>query len=162
MAENLFKTLWIYLFSIIGGALFFGILINELVPRHWITDHIPLHVHEMDHHEALGWLKWASSALLLLFIVNGQLQKIFQRRKEHITDYKKKQKMGNIKEYRVEGMTCNHCKANVERGVSRLEDISDVFADPDGNLLRVETEADKDEAIRKTVEELGYVFKGRV
>ena len=156
------KTLWLYLTSIIGGALFFGFLINELVPREWITGHIPLHIHELDHHETLAWLKWASSALLLAFIVNGQIQKILQRKNIKIADSEKQQNMGTIKEYRVEGMTCNHCKANVEKGVSSLENISDAYADPDRNLLRVKTGVDDDEAIRKAVEELGYVFKGRL
>ena len=35
------RSLWIYLASIIGGALVFGTLVNELIPREWITGAIP-------------------------------------------------------------------------------------------------------------------------
>jgi hypothetical protein len=157
------KTLWVYLASIVGGALFFGILINELIPREWIIGAIPSGVHGAGHVHGTGWFKWAMSALLLLVIVNGYLQRWRQRRKEHKENTTKMEYMrSNIHVYKVEGMTCSHCKATVERGLQGLSNVTGVVADPGKNTVTVEAGALDDERVRSTVEELGYIFQGRM
>ena len=62
---------------------------------------------------------------------------------------------------------CTTCHAPMGRTEAVYHDaehfsLANALADPDRNLLRVETDTEDDEAIRKTVEELGYVFKGRL
>lgn len=69
------KTLWVYMASIIGGALIFGVLINELVPREWITGAIPSMMQTGAYGFASGWLHWSTSALLVLLMINGYIQK---------------------------------------------------------------------------------------
>lgn len=157
------KTLRIYLASIIGGALFFGILMNEFIPREWILKSIPLDMHGMTHQHPLGWIHWAASALLVLLIINGYVMKAYARRRERIGNLKKTEFMKtNIHTFRVEGMTCNHCKAAVENGLRMNPALKEVIADPAQNRLTIEAETLDDEAIRSTIESLGYSFRGRI
>ena len=157
------KSLWIYLASIIGGALFFGTLINELVPREWIMSSIPLNLHGEMHEHPAGWLQWISSAVLVLLIINGYIIKYLSRRKNRIEDRTKSEQMkSNIHTFRVEGMTCNHCKASVENGLRNNPSIFEVLADPDMNTVTIRAETLTDSTIRETVEGLGYSFKGRI
>jgi len=156
------KTLWIYLSSIIGGALFFGVLVNELIPREWITGFIPSFIHEGHHEHHTGWLRWTSSALLVLLIFNGYLVKIIGRYRNKTTNRIKREQMSRqIYTYRVEGMTCNHCKATVENGLQRMEAISSALADPGKNLVTVEADNLSETDVKETIEGLGYTFKGK-
>ncbi|MFH0757420.1 MAG: permease [Bacteroidota bacterium] len=156
------KTLWIYLSSIIGGALFFGVLVNELIPREWITGFIPSFIHEGHHGHHTGWLRWASSVLLVLLIFNGYMVKIIGRYRNRIKNRIKSEQMTKqIHTFRVEGMTCNHCKATVESGLQKMGAVSSALADPGKNLVTVEAENLSETEVKETIEGLGYTFKGK-
>lgn len=77
-----------------------------------------------------------------------------------------KQKIENMETqfytYKVEGMTCNHCKASVENGLTKLDSISEVLADPGTNKVTLQAEGLSDSEVKDTVEGLGYVYKGRM
>ena len=157
------KSLWIYLGSIIGGALFFGTLVNELIPRDWILGWMKPgmagHVHEHGSH----WLQWLASGVLVLLIANGYVMKLVSRRRQNAVEKQKFENMGTqFYTYRVEGMTCNHCKASVENGLAKLESISEVIADPGNNKVTLQGEGLSESKVKDTVEALGYVFKGRM
>ena len=155
------RSLWVYLGTIIGGALFFGILVNELLPREWFTGAMPSIAHLHDHQT--GWFKWASSAILALLIMNGYLMKLLSNQKERRRDREKANNIKkNILQYRVEGMTCDHCKATVEQGLKDLQGVSEVMADRASNLITVQAAEITDNQIKDTIENLGYRFKGRV
>jgi len=156
------KTLWVYLASIIGGALFFGTVVNELIPREWITGAIPSVMHGEGHNHSAGWFPWVMSALLAGLIINGYLQKWISRKRTQKEDRIKSEQMKhNVQVFRVEGMTCMHCKATVENGIRELPQVSEVVADPGQNLVTVEAESVDEERVRSMVEKLGYTFKGR-
>ncbi len=157
------RTLWVYLATIIGGALLFGTLINELIPREWITGAIPAGMHGHVHVHGTGWFKWTMSAMLVLLIINGYVQRWRARRKEERKQEEKKTNhmKSNIHIFKVEGMTCSHCKASVERGLRELSQVTGVVADPGKNLVTVEAEALEDERVRAAVEQLGYTYQGR-
>ena len=71
-----------------------------------------------------------------------------------MTQYTKNLKIG------VGGMTCNHCKANVERNLRSIEGIETVNVNPDtGDVIIQGTEFDL-EKIKFAVEDIGYDFKG--
>ncbi len=57
--------------------------------------------------------------------------------------------------YKITGMACNHCKANVERGLGALEGVTSVKVDLASGTADVEGTAAAQEVIR-TVESLGY------
>jgi len=156
------RTLWVYLSSIIGGALLFGFLVNELIPREWITGAIPGGMDPAAHEHPDSWFKWVSSAVLVLLMMNGYLQKRLRRNKALEEQEKiEKDMKSNKHSFRVEGMTCNHCKANVEKGLAEIEGIRSAFADPDRDLVSFEAEKVSEEQVREKIEKLGYTFKGR-
>jgi uncharacterized membrane protein YraQ (UPF0718 family)/copper chaperone CopZ len=164
------RSLWIYLITIVGGAIFFGVLVNEFVPRDWITGAIPMQIHGEMHEHHTGWLKWVSSALLVLLILNGLIQKFLAARRVKQSDLEKQEQMTSNKEenlqnihvFAVEGMTCKHCKANVENGLGQMDVVNEVLADPEQNLVTIQAENLNESLVKETIEKLGYQFKGRI
>lgn len=155
------RSLWVYLGSIIGGALFFGILINEFLPREWFTGALPSMMHEHEH--GTGWFKWTSSALLVILILNAFVQGLLSSRREGKRDQEKTIRMKtNIQEYRVDGMTCDHCKATVEKGLLDIQGVSEVLADRENKQVRIQAESVPEEQIRETIERLGYSYGGKL
>jgi uncharacterized membrane protein YraQ (UPF0718 family)/copper chaperone CopZ len=157
------RSLWVYLASIIGGAVFFGILVNEILPREWITGALPTmgvtHVHE----HMVGWFNKAASLVLGLLVINGYFLKFRSRRREIAGDRIKAEAMKqDIKQYRVEGMTCEHCKATVENGLKGLEGVSSVVADRKSGVVSVEAEGLDEDQVRETISSLGYTFAGKL
>jgi copper chaperone CopZ len=80
----------------------------------------------------------------------------FQKYKfsKHIKDTNKMAKV-----YKIAGMTCNHCKTTIEKGLAKVEGVISVQVDLAKSVAYVEGTPD-DEAIGKTVEELGFEYKG--
>ena len=62
--------------------------------------------------------------------------------------------------YRIDGMSCNHCKNSVEKAIKALDNVDDVEVIL-GKKEAVVTGNPSDEIVKKTVEELGFEFKGR-
>ena len=79
-----------------------------------------------------------------------------------MNQFRSEQMKSNVHIFRVEGMTCNHCKANVENGLKGLSQISEVLAEPGKNLVTVEAGSITDTHVKETIEKLGYNFGGRI
>jgi len=157
------RSLWVYLVSIVGGALLFGTLVNELLPREWITGAIPHlsgdHVHDLP----AGWFSQAASVVLGLLLVNAFILKLRARKLERRRDLQKTKAMKNeVKKYRVEGMTCDHCKATVEKGLNEIQGVSEVLANQNTGVVSVQSDSDNEEEIREAVSRLGYTFAGKL
>lgn len=60
----------------------------------------------------------------------------------------------------VEGMSCNHCKANVERSIKGVEGVKDAVVDLESKLVKIEAENLDLEKIKKAVEKIGYQYAG--
>lgn len=151
------KTLIVYMLSIIGSAMAFGYATNLFLPREWFTSMIGMH--EGHSHELIPhWLQVFSALLLTGLIGWGYLRKYGLKKRQH----KSTIMTTSINELRigVAGMTCNHCKANVEKSLLKLKGIDTVDANPDTDEVTI-TGANKDlEQIRTAVEDIGYEFKG--
>ena len=157
------RSLWVYLFTIVGGALFFGILVNELLPREWITGAIPSMIGDHVHDSPAAWFSKLASVLLGLLIVNGYIMKFFYRRREDRRDLQKANAMKDeIQKYKVEGMTCDHCKAKVENGLKELQGVSEVLADRSTGVVSVQADSNNEEDIRKAIGSLGYTYAGKL
>ena len=57
--------------------------------------------------------------------------------------------------FKVTGMMCNHCKANVERAISALDGVASVEVDLGAGEARVEGTVDP-AAVVKAVVAIGY------
>jgi hypothetical protein len=179
------KTLFSYLGAIIGGALLFGFFINHFLPREWfsLTEHA---MHQHEHEIIPRWLEIASALLLIGLIINGYVQRWLSNQKQKRTSnysvpntllakpstakpasfstmsFVKPDNNTNYIYLNVEGMTCNHCKASVENNVSALQGIKSVTATPSLNRVRISGENVDLKEIEKTIEQLGYSYKGVV
>jgi hypothetical protein len=148
------KSLIIYLGTIIGGAILFGQLTNWLLPTDLFMNQI-VHIHGDGEHEMLPkWLQISSSILLISSLILGYFYERFEKSKT--TD-----KM-NLKTMKVEGMTCSHCEASVTKNLSKLSGIDEVFADKNTSTVKVKGNNINLKEIEKTINEIGYQFKGEV
>lgn len=147
------KSLIIYLSSIIGGAILFGMLINTFIPADWILSKI-MYIHaDGEGHEMLPqWLQLASAILLVGAIPGGYF----------LSKFEKKQRMNKIEGISVivTGMTCSHCEATVKKNLENLSGISSVVADNGSNTVKITGTDINLNKVKETVNGLGYKYEG--
>ena len=148
------RTLAIYLGSIILGGIIFGLMIDYLLPASWFSmvnmNHDMMHAH---HHGAFSWIKMGASIILIGLLINAFLQKHLYSIK-----LKKLEKMASV--YKIGGMTCNHCKANIEKNLTNVNGVTSVVVDLEKAIAYVEGNP-SDAEVQKVVDELGYEYKGK-
>ncbi len=64
--------------------------------------------------------------------------------------------------YRVEGLTCNHCKMNLEKGIKTLKNVNSVVASPANCTLEIVGNNINVADVERVVLELGFIFKGEI
>lgn len=62
-------------------------------------------------------------------------------------------------QFKVEGMSCNHCVGAITRAVQQVDPGATVSADIAGQSVSVESQADA-QAVRSAIESAGYAVKG--
>lgn len=146
------KSLWAYLGSIIGGSLVFGWII-DLLPAQWfLLSGVAQNLHQHNH-EQLDWISIVSSLLLGALILKALYKKYGPAPKP-------KPMKNNQTVYKVDGMTCNHCKANVEKNLATVGKIETVEVDLANKLVFVTGPNSEDEVAQK-VSDLGYTYLGK-
>jgi copper chaperone CopZ len=147
------KSLIIYLSTITGGAIVFGLLTNWLIPADFILSKMS-HIHGEGHeHEMLPhWLQLASALFLVFSIAGGYLYSIIS----------KKNKMEKVEgiTVKVTGMTCSHCEATVKKNLEAIKGITSVIADNKSNTVKIAGSDINLEKVKTTVNGLGYNFVG--
>ena len=58
--------------------------------------------------------------------------------------------------YRVDGMSCEHCRAAVSGEVSKVAGVSDVDVDLDSKLVRITGEGVAHETVLAAIDQAGY------
>jgi len=147
------KSLMIYLGSIIGGAIVFGLLTNWLIPADFILSQMNHnHGDGMEHEMLPAWVGITSSVVLILSLISGYF----------IERYKKSQKTANVtfQTLIVEGMTCSRCEASVIRNLSGLKGIEEVFADRLCSEVKIRGMKVNLVEVEKIIAGLGYQYKG--
>jgi uncharacterized membrane protein YraQ (UPF0718 family) len=147
------KSLFIYLGSIIGGAIFFGLLTNWLIPADFIMSKMNHHHGDgMDHEMLPGWIGITSSVFLIVSIISGYF----------IERIKKQKKMTKetFQTIKVEGMTCSHCEASINRNLSKLDGMEEVIADKNTSQVKIRGSKINLAEIERIVTDLGYQYKG--
>jgi len=149
------KALLSYLGSIITGALLFGIIINELLPREWFA--VSEHFGHMSHEHSIlpPWLATGSAIILVLLIINGYIRKFTNSKK--ITGNPVQTVTGiDSVSLSVSGMTCNHCKANVENSATSVEGVTSASADLTTGKLIITGTGFNIDSVRANIESVGY------
>lgn len=141
------KTAAIYLGTIIAGAILIGLCIDYLMPRDWFT--MPLTAGEPNCHLHIGVFSGICSAVLVILLVNALIKRYSP---------KKSLKMENEQTtIIVKGMTCGHCKAMVEKNLSKLPGVESVTADLATGETKIKGNPDK-AAVREVIEDLGFTM----
>jgi uncharacterized protein len=152
------KSLIGYLGAIITGALLSGLFIDYFLPHSWFN--ISEHFSHMGHdHSGMlpAWLKISSALALSLLILNGYIQKFLSYMKiKSSTITQPGFSAGNIQTLHVGGMTCNHCKANVENSVKSSEGVEEATVDLTSGTVVIKGNSFDLEKIKSGIESIGY------
>ena len=152
------KTLALYLLSIVSGAIFFGLGIDYLLPREWFATPLA-YIHDC-HEHGMSWFNLSCLVVLLLLLANAFIQR-----------YRKPQTCGchggcachdeeKVWTVTVKGMSCNHCKANVEKAILKVEGVERVDINLSDGQTVIYGTFDKDN-VRKSVEAIGFEMNER-
>jgi len=151
------KSLIAYLGAIISGALLSGFIIDYFLPGDWfmVSEHFGHTVH--DHGLIPPWLKSGSAIMLTLLIINGYIQKFFNKRKMGVLNSAPSGfSPERINTIMVGGMTCNHCKANVENSIKSTQGVEDVNIDLTTGRVIITGEGFDIDKIKSGIESIGY------
>lgn len=164
------KTLFLYLLSIITGAVVFGLCIDYLLPREWFT--APLMQMHSGHEEGLSLVKMVCSVAFFLLLGNAFYQRYFRSSAcccgcHGHADYACSDDACScesvshahaaepVNEFKVKGMTCNHCKNNVEKAILSVEGVTRVEINLVSGQTWVYGKADPS-AVVQAVKEIGF------
>lgn len=152
------KTLFSYLLSIITGALLSGLFIDYVLPRKlflsFLTTGSGVHAHSL----LPLWLKITSGVLLTLMILHIYIRK-WMGKNVKTEEIDNKPNMKHLK-VKVEGMTCQHCKMNVENSIKQTEGIKDVVVDLEKHEATLAGDHFDLDKIKESVESIGYKYGG--
>lgn len=141
------KTLLVYLFSIITGAIIFGLGIDYLLPREWF---VPTMMSDCAHcgmQEGTDWFNVACSALLMALLVNAFIAKYMRKTSQPCpscqscaattTTASVPEEMPLENRYKIEGMRCIHCAKGVKRAIADIDGVEQVVVDLDNGTAVV-------------------------
>lgn len=141
------RTLAVYLGSIVVGALGFGLMIDYLLPAEWfaVSD---AGCAAACHGGVMPWWKIASGVVFGVLLVAAFVLK-----------YRKKTISTNTatmeKAYKIQGMMCNHCAANVQKALAAVKGVESVRVELSEATAYVTGSADE-QTIRQTITAAGY------
>ena len=159
------KSLFTYLFSIVGCAILFGLGIDYLLPREWFT--MPLaHIHSCYGCGEISYFNTICSVVLALLLANAFIQRYRKG-----TPSASLVPLGdnspcscgacNITAWTVmvKGMNCNHCKSNVEAAIQKIAGVESVEIDLATGRTVIHGNPNKEDIV-KSVEALGFSVAG--
>ncbi|MDR9401238.1 MAG: SO_0444 family Cu/Zn efflux transporter [Psychroflexus sp.] len=149
------RTTLTYLFSIVIGAMGFGLLLDYAFPQTWLSYFTLSNFNETSGHILPHWLMMGSGVILLALIARAEISKFIPQ---------KTKTMDNIKDqktYSIAGMSCNHCVNNVEKELNSLSAVTGVDVNLEKGQAIVSGAVD-DDTVKKHVESIGYEYKGKL
>jgi copper chaperone CopZ len=63
---------------------------------------------------------------------------------------------------KVSGMTCNHCKANVQNNLTTIEGIENIEIDLESGKVKMTGDGIDLNEVKNKVESIGYQYDGEV
>lgn len=138
------RTAWIYLASIVAGAVGFGLLIDYVLPAQWFA--VGRYAQACHHGVALEPLPVACSVVLCLLLIYTLIK-----------NYIHKPKTFNdmTKQYTIKGMNCPHCQAAVTKAIASVDGVTGVDVNLSTGIAVVEGQHDAD-AVRSAVRAAGF------
>ena len=166
------KTLAIYLFSIIAGAIAFALGIDYLLPAEWFT--APLASMQDCCAEQPGWFSILCTILMLLLLIHAlSPHKLIGGHHHHChchdceeedshceapilnSQFSSLNSQLSTLNYKIKGMTCHHCAANTQKAIASVEGVEQVTVSLEEGLAHVTGKFQEDD-IRQAVESIGF------
>lgn len=158
------RTLLLYLSAIIIGAVAFALGIDYLLPREWFTSHLEA-IHSC-HEHGTPLFNIGCSLLFFLLLANALVRRYLHKDGCHCGHHHGEgetchchthshEEEENILVLHITGMSCNHCRTNVERAIASVSGVESVTVDLPTAQARVTGSANTDE-IRQAVEAIGF------
>ena len=144
------RTLTLYLAAIVIGAVLFGLGLDYLLPQEWFAVQGGFAGAASHCTSCLTPMDWVWMALLVVLLLNAFWQQHrghghhhgHEQREahgerhghrghehHHRHGHEEQERQEETAVYRIGGMNCNHCKANVERAIRSVEGVTDVDVD---------------------------------
>ena len=149
------KTFIIYLITLIIGAIGFGLFIDNFLPTSWFD--VSSFVTSQSHHSGFYYFKAVCSFILFILLANSIL---FKKNREEAEIMKNNVSTNSIA-FKIDGMSCNHCKNNVTKAISNLVSVKAVTVNLSEGIAYVDGNP-TDEEIKDVVEVVGFNFGGRI
>lgn len=157
------KSLIIYLSSILFGSIAFALFIDYVLPQEWFTSNLN-EIRECCS-TSTPIFNIVCSIILFILLINAFILKYFVKHKCNCNDSHCKchsdinSSTSTInKTIIIEGMKCNHCKANAEKAILSVKGVSNVTIDIVSGSTTIFGDFDINEIII-SVEELGFKIK---
>ena len=147
------RTLRFYITSIVIGAISFGLGIDYLLPQEWFAVNGGFTEAAHCGHCLSTW-DWIFIALFLVLLINAFTARFrhsheltHEHEHEHHhheeeTETEQAEAAPSTMVYTVKGMSCNHCKASVEKAISGIEGVEKVEVDLTKGIAYVEGKHD--------------------
>ena len=146
------RTLTLYIMSIVIGSVFFGLCIDYLLPQDWFAVSQILADTNCMHH--LSVWNWLFIGVFIALLVNAfvlQHKSSLKIRHSHshhqeeaLSDSSNNQIINNkndktmTRTYKIDGMSCNHCKASAEKAIRSVAGVENVEVDLPKGVAYVE------------------------
>lgn len=145
------RTLLLYLVSIVGGAMLFGLGVDYLLPREWFTIAID-NIHIGGVH-SVSYFNIICTVVLCLLLGNALVRRFTHKEQcaEQVCECREQV-------YYIEGLRCNHCRTNAEKAIAQLEGVDSAEVDLPTGRATVRGSVNK-EQVRGAVEALGFKLK---
>ncbi len=142
------KAASIYLSTIVVGAIAIGMCIDYLMPRDWFT--MPMVESSAHCHLSVGLFSGICSVILVALMINALINRYTPNKKIENMD---KEQVTIV----VKGMTCGHCKAMVEKNLSKLDNVESVTVDLASGTTTITGQPDMNE-VREVIDDLGFTM----
>ena len=139
------RTLMTYLATIMAGAIGFGLFIDYALPAEWFSNISHSHIGGCCD-IVTPWWQTASSVIFTLLLIIGFVLKFKKNKKEVITEHK----------FKINGMMCNHCKANVEKAIAGIEGVRAVRVELSEGIAYIDGEKIDPQKVISTINGIGY------
>ena len=163
------RTLSLYLLSIVLGSMAFGLCIDYLLPQDWFSVSSVLADGCCRHHLSI-W-NWVCISVFLSFLFNAfalQIKSSYKLRHSHahhhdsgsstLSEHSKPNEKNDIKmtkTYKIDGMSCNHCKASAEKAIRGVAGVEKVEVDLAQGIAYVEG-SQEDSDVKAAIEDAGF------
>ena len=141
------RTLTAYLFSIISGAIGFGLITDYLLPRAWFMSHLVANDACCEEESSL----FATSCTILLFLLLANA--FIRRRFFSKANINSKNTMKQT--FVIKGMSCNHCRMSAEKAILSVKGVTSASVDLGSKQAVVEGDFSPED-VCKAVEETGF------